>query len=89
MEQGDYARLGNTCYSSMRVLTSNHKFLPLSAPVYNSGYTNMYQYPGQSYDYITTVGHPDRPEDIKTKQPTAFGLQRPPKENYGSCCGHK
>lgn len=92
LHQGDYVRLGSRCYASSRVLTSNRKFLPPDAEVYNTFYTDMLQYPGQSYNYIATVGHIDRPEDIKTKQPQKFGLQRPPEENYQSptkCCGRK
>lgn len=61
-----YAQLGTSCYTNSNVLTSNHKFFPPDFPLYYKPYTYMYQYPGQTYDFVTALGKPHDPEDIKT-----------------------
>lgn len=68
MANYDYAQLGSGCEAENDVLTSNRKFFPLNYPSYNLYYTHMLQYPGKTHDFITSVGHPKKVEDIKTKQ---------------------
>lgn len=41
----NYARLGESCQTSMDILTDNKKFFPVNDPIYNIVYTRMLQYP--------------------------------------------
>ena len=63
--QGDYAKLGATCCTSMSVLLSNAKFIPLNDPIYKMFYTESRQYPGPS---IYDSGQPSQ-KDPEEKQP--------------------
>jgi hypothetical protein len=56
----------------------------------------MYQYPGQTYDFITSLGKPNEPEDIKTyfgkDHGAAYGQPIPPdfiNNNYKTGCCSK
>lgn len=75
MSNYSYARLGESCQTSLAVLTDNSKYFELNNPEYSLFYTKMYRYPGSTHNPIPTVGRVDKPEDIKTK------------ENF--CCGKK
>ena len=44
--QGNYAKLGVTCCTSMQVLLSNAKFIPPNDPVYKIYYTKTPELPG-------------------------------------------
>jgi hypothetical protein len=68
-----YASLGESCQTSLSVLTDNTKFFQLNEPDYSLFYTKMDKYPGSTHNPMKTVGKVDRPEDIKTKP----------------CCGQK
>lgn len=41
----NYAQLGESCQTSMDILTDNKKFFPINDPIYNIIYTRMLQYP--------------------------------------------
>lgn len=67
-----YSLLGTSCIPHILACTSNHKFLPLRAPVYKKQHTYMMQYPGNSTlsDNLTRImpeheGH-NHPEIIKS-----------------------
>lgn len=87
----NYAKLGSACHPSMRVLSSNRKYLLPDDKVYDETITKMYQYPGMHHDYITTVGEPRYPEDIKTQRPEESHLRQIRHELYTqpTCCGKK
>lgn len=73
--RGTYATLGNSCQTSLAILTSNTKYIPLDDPVYAQYYTNMYLYPGRLNEGIVVD---------TTKIPTD---KEQPKS--GGCCGKK
>lgn len=54
-----YAKRGYACSSITSALTSNRKFLPPDASVYNLQHTYMMRYPGYSGDFITNIKNPD------------------------------
>ena len=63
-----YAKLGNTCCTSMEVLSSNVKYIPLDDPIYKIYYTKTQQLPESSIDEENDILK--YPEDIKKfKQP--------------------
>ncbi len=76
MNIGTYAILGNTCQTSLNVLTSNTKFIPMDDPIYNMIYTKMNLYPGRTNE--------EEKEDKNEKKDDA-------KESYKApgCCGRK
>jgi hypothetical protein len=43
-----YSLLGTSCKPHTIACTSNHKFLPLLAPIYKKQYVDMMQYPGNN-----------------------------------------
>lgn len=47
MNNYDYAKLGESCQTSMRILASNTKFFPVSSALYEKPFTLMYQYPNE------------------------------------------
>lgn len=82
-----YAKLGTACHDNLSVLTSNTKFFPLTQSDYNMQYTNMYRYPGQTYDLSRDIEIDKRPEEIKTNNDTPY---KEVDEYYtSSCCGKK
>lgn len=60
----EYARLGSACTYNGDSILNNTKYFPF-APGKTHLYTDMYQYPGQSYDFVTNIGMVDRVEDVK------------------------
>lgn len=73
-----YARLGTNCQTNSDVLTSNHKYFPVSYPEYAVYYTKMQRYPATS---------PETPLDISLD--TVVVQKQPVKESYSyktSCC---
>jgi hypothetical protein len=63
----NFNKLGYSCKNNNDTLISNTKFINQNSDIYTIQYTKMFQYPGQTYDFSKTVGHPSFPEDIKTK----------------------
>lgn len=67
-----YSLLGTSCMPHTIACTSNHKFLPLQAPIYKKQHTYMLQYPGGSVisDNLSRIApkHDDHfhPEFIKS-----------------------
>ncbi len=55
----NYSTLSKTCEISNSCVTSNKKFFPETAPVYNSGFTIMTKYPGTSGEAIQRTQSPD------------------------------
>jgi len=72
-----YAQRGRNCTPITIAYTSNEKFLPPLDPLYYQRYTTMLQYPGQTHDFITTVGDDAHPAEIKTYFGKTFGSQSP------------
>jgi hypothetical protein len=94
----EYATLGDSCQTSMRVLSSANKYIPLRDPVYNDFWTHMSRYPGISDTYGGAVVSSlvQRPEEIKTKVYKIKSFEEnnetgeePPKVAVSSCCGRK
>lgn len=79
-----YARLGQSCQTSMAVLIDNRKFFPLNDPVYDLYYTKMQKYPATHEELQPISEEVEKPEDIKTAKQT---VRRP--EEYSGCCGKK
>lgn len=87
-----YARLGNNCQTSLDVLTSNAKFLPVNDPVYNLIWTRMQRYPLESDD--CPLKNPQKQSiqeiDVGGLNPAVGTLENPNMaENYAprKCCG--
>lgn len=88
MSYTNYARLGQSCQTSLDVLVDNRKFFPIDDPVYEIFYTRMQHYPLATEINPTLSKDVQRPEDIKTarqniQQPETF------KSGCGSCGGKK
>lgn len=83
-----YAKLGVSCYSSMRVLTDNRKFLNVDANVYDIYYTKSHRYPASIRIPETTSSGDGRPEDLKVIRNTQQKEKQ--EEEYGCIsCGKK
>jgi hypothetical protein len=84
MNYTDYARLGQSCQTSMDVLVDNRKFFAISDPIYDILYTKMQHYPLASNVENIFSDQVEKPEDIKTAQQK---ITQP--ESYSPCCGKK
>jgi hypothetical protein len=75
-----YARLGESCQTSMHVLTDNRKFFTLNDPVYNMFYTKAYRLPASNPPLLAVSEDTRYPEDIKTAR-----LKLPEGNGYNGC----
>jgi hypothetical protein len=84
MNYTDYARLGQSCQTSMDTLVDNRKFFSINDPIYDLLYTKMKEYPLSKKEDTIFSDQLERPEEIKTGQQK---ITQP--ELYSSCCGKK
>lgn len=88
----DYASLGESCQTSLRVLTDNRKFLAPNDIVYNLMYTRMQRYPlypPKSGDMCTDyneVNQVSNDTENKKDDKDQETISQPKMENF-SCCG--
>jgi len=63
----NYAQLGESCQTSMDILTDNKKFFPINDPIYNIIYTRMLQYP-VTYPDIEKIEKIEKEEKEENKK---------------------
>lgn len=63
----EYNSLGSQCENTDNVFLNNTKYFPepQHIPQHTAQHTKMFQYPGQSYDFVTNIGKVNTVEDVK------------------------